>query len=75
MVLKVFACRNHIKYPPKYDLENERPQSRQKIDFYMIWGSVLGAKSIKKRIKIATEKTTETNIKKKREKSLRPRRV
>ena len=28
--LKVFACKNHPKYPPKYNLENERPKSVKK---------------------------------------------
>ena len=28
--LKVFACKNHPKYPPKYNLENERPKSLKK---------------------------------------------
>ena len=53
--LKAFACQNHPKYHPKYDLENERLQKLQKVVFLMILGSILEAKSIKKRIKIDSE--------------------
>ena len=64
MVLNVFPCRNHPKYPPKYDLEKERPKSNQKVDFLMILDVVLGEKSTK----IDSENRVEKKTKKRQKK-------
>ena len=78
MVLKVFPCRNHPKYPPKYDLAKERPQSSQKIDFLMILDLVLGeqnTKNAQKSIAKIESKKKGKQMKKKDKTGVVPRKV